>query len=71
MLGMGAGLSQGICPGPCLSPQAVLKHQHRPTFDLLHLILKGHRAPSLGGASTVGGRVVIRRVVLEQHHVWS
>lgn len=40
-----------------------------PTFDLFHFVLKRHGAPPLGWASTVGGRVVIRRVVFEQHHV--
>lgn len=33
------------------------------TFDLFHFILEGHRAPPLGGASAVGGRLVIRHTV--------
>lgn len=71
MLGPGTGLSQAICPDPFLSPSGPEAVRHTPTFELFHFILKGHGAPSLGGADTVGGRVVIRRVVLQQHHVCS
>lgn len=42
---------------------------HKLTFDLFHFVLEGHGAPPLGGASAVGGGLVIRHVVFQQHHV--
>lgn len=73
--GPGALEWDGDEPGTFLrpSPLPVLSGRklqaQKPTFHLLHFVLEGHRAPPLGWERGVGGRLVFRRVVFQQHHV--
>ena len=50
-------------------PEAI-SHRNQ-TFDLFHFIFKCHRAPPLGWARAMGGRVVIRCAVFKQHDICS
>lgn len=70
-VGKGGSLGvQGVGQGQARnSPKVGSYRAQKPTFDLFHFVLKCHRAPPLGWTGAVGERVVIGRVVFEQHHI--